>query len=783
MSFFSKCRMRDINSRSPKEITEIVTFNHRFYPKTVAKDGVWQICQVHSKEHGDDFVVKGTMVAMNNNGDYNTEYKIVARLEWDERREEWGYTVAYSQEIYEFKTVEDQKVFLRQILNDSQLESLFSMYSDPIKTIENEGVDALVKIPRIGVKTAEKIVGRYEACKDKSKAYVELCKYGLTTNMVDKLIAHYRSPETAIAKVKESPYNLVIDVKGVGFKKADEIALQLGFPREDIKRCIAFTIHFFQEKASEGDCYTEYEELLKAIDDNLGTDYPDESIDEAMRLLHEQGKLWVKDCTDEDGYEYTLIGLRKYYEVEKEIAHHLNRLLGQPNSTPIDRAVAMEHIKKKEEAQGWAFTERQLEGIFACMDNNVTIIIGYGGSGKSSSVSGMLACMDEGFTFHQCALSGKASVNLRDITGEEGATIHSTLGYMPERNSFLHCEENPLETDLVILDEGSMVDVELALSLLRAIPNGAKLIILGDTNQLEAIGAGNFLLDMIESGKIPTILFDKVHRQGAKSAIKTESIKVAEGRQLVSRGWSGTEVLGELQDLKYVGFDRAYGSTEERPSIGLVMQEFKELFKKAKDIENISVIVPTRSSGTGCYPINLKVQDYVLPRNRGVGIELGTDKEPFNLYVGDKVINLQNNRKTYYYERNIEGDMEKVVRPIYNGNMGEVVEVDIKDQSIVVDFYNVGKVLIKGKQLQQIALGYAISVHKSQGVSIPYVIGCIDFTHYSMLTRQLVYTLMSRARYEMSFIFETGALIKAISTNKVSTKRTFLYHFLSGELD
>ncbi len=151
MSFFSKCRMRDINSRSPKEITEIVTFNHRFYPKTVAKDGDWQICQVHSKEHGDDFVVKGTMVAMNNNGDYNTEYKIVARLEWDERREEWGYTVAYSQEIYEFKTVEDQKVFLRQILNDSQLESLFSMYSDPIKTIENEGVDALVKIPRIGV--------------------------------------------------------------------------------------------------------------------------------------------------------------------------------------------------------------------------------------------------------------------------------------------------------------------------------------------------------------------------------------------------------------------------------------------------------------------------------------------------------------------------------------------------------------------------------------------------------------------------------------------------------
>lgn len=775
--------MRDINSRSPKEITEIVTFVNRFYPRTVVKDGDWQICQVRSKDNGDNFVVKGTMVAMNNNGDYDTEYKIVARLEWDDRREEWGYTIAYSQEIYEFKTVEDQKIFLRQILNDSQLESLFSMYTDPIKTIEDEGVDALIKIPRIGIKTAEKIVSRYEACKDKSKAYVELCKYGLTTNMVDKLITHYRSPETAIAKVKESPYNLVIDVRGIGFKKADEIALQLGFSTTDVKRCIAFTLHFFQEKASEGDCYTEYDELMKAIDDNLGTDYPEESINEAMKVLDEQGKLWVKDCTDDDGYEYTLIGLKKYYEMEKEIAYHLNRLLSQPNSTPIDREEAMKHIKKKEEAQGWEFTERQLEGVFACMDNNVTIIIGYGGSGKSSSVSGMLACMDEDFTFHQCALSGKASVNLQDITGEEGVTIHSLLGYMPEKGTFRHDEENPLETDLVLLDEGSMVDVELALSLLRAIPDNAKLIILGDTNQLEAIGAGNFLLDMIESEKIPTILFDKVHRQGAKSAVKTESIKVAEGKQLVKRGWSGVQVLGELQDLKYIGFDRAYGSTEERPSIDLVMQEFKELYKKAQSIEDVVIIVPTRSSGTGCYPINLKVQDYVLPRNRGIGIELGTEKEPFTVYLGDKVINLQNNRKTYYYETGIDGSIEKVVRPIYNGNVGEVVEIDVKDQSIVVDFYNIGKVLVKGKQLQQIALGYAITVHRMQGSTVPYVIGCVDFTHYSMLNRQLVYTLMSRAKYELRFIFETGALIKAISTNKVSTKRTFLYHFLCGMLD
>lgn len=1108
-------KTRDITSRSPKEITEVVTFVNRFYPRTVVKDGDWQICQVCSKEHKEDFVIKGTMVAMTNNDEYDTEYKIVARLEWDERREEWGYVVAYSQEIYEFKTVEDQKVFLRQILNDSQLESLFSMYPDPIKAIEEQGVDALIKIPRIGAKTAEKIVGRYDACKDKSKAYVELCKYGLTTNMVDRLVAHYKSPEVAITKVKENPYNLVIDVKGIGFRKADEIAMQLGFSETEPTRCIAFAHHFFQEKANEGDSYVEYDEFLKAVDETLGVDYPDESIDTAMGELNKQEKLWVKDCTDDDGYEYTLIGLKKYYETEKEIAFHLNRLLNRPNSTPIDREEAMKRIKEKEEQQGWKYTERQLEGIFTCMDNNISIIIGYGGcvdcdteyfngqewkriadytqgeqvlqynvdgsanlvepsryikveadqlfhfatkygtdqvlslghrvvyktskgnlkikpfeevmkdhnncksgftgkfyttfnyegegidltdeeirvqvaviadghfnkdtnwckmrlkkqrkvermkqlldeanieytikfedktgfhtisfyapirekefdtywyncnrhqfeivceevlywdgskaeltkanrnrftssskktidfvqfafatlgkrcsiltdnrkgepitgnedykhksiyyninitdrnmvgiggfhddqektpitlyeehdgyqycfkvpssmlvlrrngkifitgnTGKSSAVSGMLACMDEEFVFHQCALSGKASVNLKDITGEEGVTIHSLLGYTPEMNKFMHNEENQLETDLVILDEGSMVDIELALSLLRAIPDHAKLIILGDTNQLEAIGAGNFLLDMIESGQIPLVVFDKVHRQGAKSAIKTESIKVAEGQQLVKRGWTGTEVLGELKDLKYIGFEHPYKSTEKRPSIDLVMTEFKELFKKADTIEDIVVTVPTRSNGTGCYPLNIKIQEYVLPRSRGIGLELGTEKEPFTVYVGDKVINLQNNRKTYYYDKVInefgEEVVDKVTRPIYNGNVGEVVEIDVKDQSMVVDFYNVGRVLIKGKQLQQINLGYAITVHKLQGSTIPYVVGCVDFTHYSMLNRQLVYTLMSRAKYELRFVFETNALVKAIATNKVSTKRTFLYHFLCGLLD
>lgn len=778
-------KTRDVTKDSPKQITEIVTFVKRLYPRTKPSNGDWQVVVVNSKEYKEDFILTGNMIAMEDYEEYEAEYKIVANLEWNDKREEWGYVVTYSQELYEFKTIEDQYIFLNTFLNEKQIKGIFDMYDNPIQTIEDFGAEALVKVKGIGIKTAERIVDKYIGCKDKSKAYVELCGLGLSTSIVDKLILRYHSPDIAIDKIKDNPYILIKDIKGVGFRKADEIAMKMGFSSDDVRRCVAFVYYFFNSKADDGDCYTEYDEFLNELDNVLGVDYPDESINKAMKQLDSEGELWVKDYINDDGYEYTLLGLKKYYDIEKEICYHLTRLMSAENKTVIDEEIAIQHIREQEEKQGWNFTERQLEGIFTCMNNNVTIIIGYGGTGKTSAVSGMLACMDEDFDFEQCALSGKASVNLADITGKEGKTIHSLLGYTPETNTYQYDEKHKLYTDLVILDEASMIDIELALRLLRAIPNGAKLIMLGDTNQLEGIGAGNFLLDMIDSGKIPVVLFDKVHRQGAKSAIKTESINVAEGKRIVKSGWQGTEIRGELQDLKLIGFNHNKSVNTKRPSIDLIMEEFKEVYKKVKNIEDIVVAVPTKTNGTGCLPINKLIQDYVLPKKRSESIRVGDDKDGFDIYVGDKVINLKNNRKTYGYEEVIKDGIkviDKITRPIYNGNIGEVIEI-IDETSIIVDFYNIGEVIVKDKQLQQLALGYAITVHKLQGSTIPYVIGCVDYSHYTMLNRQLVYTLMSRAKYELRFIFETNALLKAISTNKVSTKRTFLYHFLIGELE
>lgn len=761
-----------LTKNSPQEIIDTVKFVKRLYPRS-PKTNDWQVVVVRSLENNNEYKLVGRMVVM----DTNFEYKVGGTLEYNERYNEWQYACTYSQEVFEFRTLEDQRTFLSFILNDKQLNGIFDMFPNPLDIIKEGNVQELIKVKGIGIKTANMIITRYEGCKDKSKAYVELGKYGFSKALIEKLVNIYKSPDIAVDAIKENPYKLVEDVKGIGFKKADEIALKMDFSEHDVRRCIAFVIHYFRECADSGDSYVDYEELLQAIDDVLGTDYPDQSINDAMRLLDNDNKLWVRDCTDEDGYEYTLVGLKHYYDVEKGIRDHIERLMSFPSNITLTREEALERIREREEAQGWKFTDKQIEGIFLTMENNVTIVTGYGGTGKTSTVAGMLACANDGYDFKQCALSGKASVNLYDVTGEEGQTIHSLLGYLP-KSGFAINKNNQLDTDLVILDEASMVDIELALALLEAIPNGAKLIMLGDVNQLEAIGAGNLLNDLIESGKVPYIEFDKIHRQGAKSAIKTESKEIAEGRAIVDSKWVGEKVLGDLKDLKYIGFSHPYGSDEIRPTVGYIFNEFKALYKEAKDIKNISVIVPTKSNGSACYPLNLKIQDYVLPRNRGKCIELGTEKEPYKLYVGDKVINLKNNRKTYNYD----SVGNKIERPIYNGNMGEVVDI-ISDDTILVDFYNIGEVYIHGDQLNNIALGYAITVHKAQGSTIPYVIGAIDYTHYSMLTRQLVYTLISRAKTKMSFVFETKALLHAIRTNKVTTKRTFLYHLLVGEIE
>ena len=749
----------------------------RWYPKKDSKKEVkhndWQINRVRvikKVEVDDDFqmdkgqiTLVGNMVAM----EKGLTYTVRVVKEYNEKYNSIQYAVVYSQEIREFKTEQQVKDFLLMFISHRQIDALYKVHSNPLEVIDARNVDLLCEASGIGKATAERIIARYEACKDYGPTYGELGKLGITKNMIDKLIEHFKSADTVLHYVKNDPYILADEITGIGFRKADEIALNNGVHRHDVKRVRAFIIYSLNEIAnSYGSTYVYYDALMHRIDETLGKDTPQDVIDNAIDELIEKGILWCMDTTYEDGTVETKLALMKFYKIEERIARHLQRLISAPNKVSLTSEQIDSSIKAQEAKQGWNYTDTQKYGVKVIADNNVVIIRGYGGTGKSSTVAGLLACLDDDYQFVQCALSGKASQNLVDITGEEGYTIHRLLGYNPKQG-FTYNKDNPLETDMVILDEGSMVDIALAAKLLEAIPSGAKLVILGDSNQLECIGGGNFFLDVIDSEIVPVVTFDKIHRQGAKSGIIPFSIDVANGNCKYKQNWQGEEVLGELQDLKMIGFTHEEGN-DTRPSIDLIMREYKEMYSECKDISQITVALPTNTRGTCTQVVNKLIQDFVQPkRRRGIGMEIGLGSNKIEVYRGDRIIVLRNN-----YELDI-----------YNGNVGEVTKIDKDEGILTVDIYGKGSVEISGEALDFLDLGYAISTHKLQGSTIPYLIYCVDYTHYVMLCKEQIYTGITRAKKRASFIFETKALAYGIKTSKVKHKQTFLYHFLTGALE
>ena len=745
----------------------------RWYPKPnkpEPQNNDWQIvrAKVIKAIDSDDsleleygqLTLVGNMVVM----EPGAVYLVYVKKGWNEKFNKIQYDIQYSQEVREFGTRQQVEDFLEMFITQRQIKALYGITDEPLKLIDEHNVEELCKAAGIGEATAERIISRYEACKDYGPAYGELGKMGITKTLIDKLIGFYNSADTVLDIIKNRPYMLADDIKGIGFLKADEIALKNGFDRHDMERVKAFMIYVMNDVASNiGSTYISYTYLMDKIDEVIGRDTPQDTIDDALDFLIDNKIIWCNDRVFEDGTVETTLALKRYYDIEKELAYHIRRLVDAPSNIALSDKEINEKIKNQEKRQGWCYTDTQKYGVKVIADNNVVIIRGYGGTGKSSTVAGLLSCLDDEYHFEQCALSGKASVNLTDITGIEGKTIHRLLKYNPSQG-FTYCEEEPLDTNMVILDEGSMVDISLALSLFQAIPTGAKLVILGDTNQLPPIGAGNLLQDMIDSEIIPVVTFDKIHRQGAKSGIIPFSIEVANGVTHYKQSWEGEEVLGELQDLKMIGFKCA--RDDEKPSVDLIMKEYKEMYQECKDASQITVVLPTNTRGTCTKVVNKLIQDYVLPRRtRGDFIEIGIGKEKCNVYRGDRILVLKNNY-----------DLD-----IFNGNVGEVLAINKEDNSLIADFGR-GEVEIKGTALNELDLGYAISTHKSQGSTLPYLIYCIDNTHYVMLNRQQVYTGITRAKKKATFIFETKALNSAIRTSKIKYVNTFLYHFLVGDL-
>ena len=729
-------------------------------------------------EEMDQIKLKGNTCSL----EFGTTYKVFCKLA--DVHEQYGntYEIVYISKCIDISSKDKQKEFLKNVLNENLVDKLFEEYDDVIKLLEDRDVKSLMKIKGIGNQVALKMIDEFEESKDYSAIYMELGQLGLTHTFIKKLVDFYNSPDTVIDVVRNNPYDLV-RVEGVGFKKADEVACKVGVGQFDIRRIKGFLLHHLNEQGELGKSYLNYQELMKALYDTLGF-VPEEVVNSTAKLMIENNDVVVLD----DG---TKIALKKFYDLENRIMSELIRLqigkveIIEAEDDEYDTIVPkselhMDYIPKSfnignwesivsrvEDEQGFIFTNEQRSAIKLSLDNHVMALTGLAGAGKTSTANGICSLYDN-YNILACALSGKASVRITEATGLPASTIHRALGY--QNGQFMFNKLNKLAVDIVLIDEATMINGTLFLSLLEAIPSGAKVIIMGDVQQLTPIGNCQVFADILDSDVLPVVKLTKPHRQALMSGIIPTSIKVASQEQIFTNSFDGNVVLGELKDMEL----DITGNKESLPNS--IIRHFQCEMEKYKDIMEVQVCVPMRLKGElSCYNINTKIQDIYNPKfNDGNEIEILLEKKKENvkkylIRVGDKVLNTKNNYKCI----NSNGDNT----PVFNGNIGIIKEIG-DDGYCIIDFVGIGEIVFSKSDSKNLELAYACTVHKMQGSGFTSTIVGMDSSSFIMNNSELLYTALTRAKKYCILVGNNFAVTKAIQTKEVKTKQTFLRDML-----
>lgn len=655
-------------------------------------------------------------------------------------------------------TKEGQKRFLQSLYPESIITELYKTLSNPYEAIRDKDFAKLVTVRGIAMSKAMSIVLKFDNSIPLSLLYVELEDYGLTTKMLQKLLDTYGSPELAIKKVKENPYSLV-EVDGISFGRADEIAMRGGISEFSVMRIQSFIEFYLKAQALNGFSWITCDELMSAIIETIGEGVSDLAISDSIGGMKDT--LWWSE-------DKARIGLSRYRKLEDRIGEELLRIRDAESDFKYDNwEDVVSHIEHK---QGWEYASKQRVAIEAVLRNNITCVHGLAGCGKSTIAEAMLEVL-KSYSSALTALSGRAAARIAEITGREGYTIHRLLGFPSKSeiaiNGYEYNENNHLPYDIIIIDEISMIGGYLFCSLLKAIKSGAKVVLLGDIGQLESIGECNIAYDIINSPSIPTIELDQIYRQAEGSGVISESRKARKGFQLFNKGWVGVKTYGELQDLTIDSY------SDKSNTFYKVMQYFQQEIGLVKSIMDIQVISPIKSNGDSCtWSLNNSIQELYNPRDefkKEIDVFYGKGKLGI-LREGDKVINIKNN----YKATRPSGQLCS----IFNGNLGIIQSINTKDGTIVIDFDSIGLVVIPKANLKSIELAYAVTCHKIQGSQAERIIVCLDFSMYTLLSREMVYTAVTRAQKHCTLVCQNAALEYAINKEGVNTKTTHLQDVL-----
>lgn len=618
-------------------------------------------------------------------------------------------------------------------------ERLVTTFGADVFTIIETSPQRLHEVEGIGPKRAERITAAWAEHRAVREIMVFLQSHGVGTARAVRI--HKTYGDAAIATVTANPYRLALDIYGIGFKTADALALRLGIPQDSVLRAQAGLRHVLQELADNGHCACSERELIDRSAGLLGI--PETTLQTA--LSDEQAEARLIAYTDNG---QTQIALAALYHAEVGVARQLERLMqGLLPWGAIDSARAIPWVETQTQR---VLSASQRAAVQLALSHKIILITGGPGVGKTTLIQSLLRIVQaKGLITLLCAPTGRAAKRLNDTTGLPAKTLHRTLEFDPKSQRFQRNKDQPLDADLVVLDETSMVDVVMMHKLLSAIPSRAAVWMVGDPDQLPSVGPGAVLADILASGLVPTVRLTEIFRQAASSQIIVNAYRVQQGHL------PRTLPRGSASDFHIL--------PAETPEViqDLLLRTITDRLPRHLGIasRDIQVLTPMQRGSLGAAALNVLLQERLNPDPLTKVTRFGVTYAP-----GDKIMQLVNN-----YDKEV-----------FNGDIGVVDTIDL-DSSVLTMRLDERLIAYDFSELDELTLAYATSIHKSQGSEYPAVIIPLALQHYTLLERNLLYTAITRGKRMVVIIGQPRALALAVKNHRAQLRVTGLTARLFGK--
>ena len=637
---------------------------------------------------------------------------------------------------------------------------------EDVLDIFNKNLDRLMDVPGISKSKLAGIKESWEKNKEINEIMMFLQKHNISTLFAKKIYEFYG--KNCVAQILKNPYKLAKDISGIGFSYADRVALQLGFDTEGIERLEACISFILDQGSNDGHSYL-YENQIKTKSSELLKIDSKDRVSECLDLLSRSGDIYDIQLEGDDSKRYYS---KKLYNNEQYCAEKIHLLKSNSFKSKVDESL-FDNFK-----DNIALSEEQKAAVLGIIGQGISVLTGGPGSGKTTSLKKLVKLLlSVGYELALAAPTGRASQRMTETIGVQASTIHRLLVWDHDNKTFLKNERNTIEANFIIIDETSMLDINLAASLLRAVPSDAQILFVGDVDQLPPVGPGDFFRDLISSEITPVFRLNKIFRQGKESLIIKHAYEINE--QVVPRIETPLltpELWTDGTDCMFVdsAMPELFKPNGDYPKwsslrygidfINMISKLYTDYIPKyiGSDKE-IQILMPMNVGELGTIKVNQVIQGLVNPHDK--------DKKEIRIKErifrdGDRVIQTKNNY-----------DLE-----VFNGDIGKVIEISGGEKmEMTVKFSDSREVIYAKSDIFELDLAYAISIHKSQGSEFDCVILPLMKAHYRMLYKQLIYTGLTRAKKFAVFVGEREALKIAVANSNANTRQTSLRHMLMDE--